>query len=170
MALANGPTRIGTLFALQDRKGIRKEEKNKNPQRKENEKEKRKPPKASKSAGLAPQFRPGHFVPADFVLTDRLLAYALKQGLTDAEARYQFESFQLWEFRDVKRNWELTWMRWCRSAAEGRYPPPSYHAPRRPTAAEEHAAKKRIWLETLQWPESLEPDRVIDITPKGEKP
>lgn len=74
-------------------------------------------PPLSVSSSSSPKRARARIAPDDFALTEERLAYAQAQGLAATDARREFESFKLYEFRDPKSDWHRCWQRWCRKAS-----------------------------------------------------
>jgi hypothetical protein len=122
-----------------------------------------------------PRTARSRLVPDDFELTEERLEYAVAQGLSAPDARREFESFRLHEFRDPKTDWQRAWQRWCRTAVARELPAlgPSRGPPRpaQKSYAERYSERLKAFRdggkEALEALDAGEHGQVIDITPKG---
>ena len=85
----------------------------------------------------------GKFVPEDWILTDKLRAYAKSKGLTDKQIADQEEGFRLCQFPRTILCWDRAWMRWIRNAIEwGKVVPCTTREYRKPAEVSEEQLQK----------------------------
>jgi len=53
-------------------------------------------------------------VPADFEVSDKLMAFGIDHGLTETEILQEAETFKDHEFKDARKDWPATFRNWLR--------------------------------------------------------
>jgi len=53
--------------------------------------------------------------PKGYVLSDALVAFASKQGMSSDEIQDEFGGFKDCEFKNARKDWDAAWRTWCRN-------------------------------------------------------
>lgn len=54
-------------------------------------------------------------VPVEWSPSDKLLDYALEQGMSPEVRKAELENFRDWEFTKARTDWDACWRTWCRN-------------------------------------------------------